>query len=302
MARPPLVDGRREGATGGVPPAPSATNEIDRRTHTASEAAANDQLPPDASVAHDTHAPHSYLFAMSTQETIDIIGGVAHTLVGLVLTLWALAGIVMARKPYCQKPSPRLMIASTAGMANLIIAAMYWISYFQVFIFLRAADNVLINVAYLVGWIPALYLLGKAWGYYLLLQDYWVENGAWALLLAFTGFFLQGYYVGDNQSDLQLTFFVFSLAFVLGAIILAFFLRAYRTGLAPLIVLVVSALGLLFGHVLAYVLSPYYTGIISSVTAAWWFLAANVIVIGILPIVAAFTAAKIGNKAVAKSH
>lgn len=236
---------------------------------------------------------------MSTQETIDIIGGVGHTIVGLVLSLWALAGIVMARKPYCQKPTPRLMIASTAGMANLVIAAMYWISYFQVFLFVRAADAVVVNVAYLVGWIPALYLLGKSWGYYLMMHDYWVENGAWALLLSFAGLFLQGYYVGDNQSNLQLTFFVFSLAFGLGAIIVAFFLRMFRSTIS-LIVLVIGALGLLFGHYLAYVLSPYYTAIISATSAAWWFLIANVVVIGILPIVAAFTAAKISNKATAK--
>ena len=274
-------------------------NEIDRGEHKATASSATHQLLPRTRPVTQTHTAR--LDAMSTQETIDIIGGVAHTIVGFVLTIWALIGIVTARMGYCQNPVPRLMIASTAGMANMVIAAMYWISFFQVFLFLRAADNVVINVAYLVGWIPAVYLLGQSWGHYLMMHSYWVDNGATALLLSFFGLFLQGYYVGDNQSNLQLTFFVFSLAFALGAVVVAFFLRRYRST-TSLIVLGLGVLFLLFGHFLAFVLSPYYTAIISATSAAWWFLAANIVVFGILPIVAAFTAAKDGNKKIGKRN
>lgn len=213
---------------------------------------------------------------MSTQQTIDLVGGAAFSLAAVVFGGLFLVNTFMDPCPQMKEPGTRLKLLSAAIAISLIQAFAYWASFGGYGSVVRAGDGLTVQWALILTWPFSWFYLGKAIGSYLLHKWVYKKMAAYALALAGLAHYL-GVYIDSTTPGIQIAAYVIGLVSTLGAVYIAVVLRRRRDTMA-IIALVIGVLGVVVGFYLSYLLAEYFLNVVGGTGFSIWLLVANVVV------------------------
>lgn len=213
---------------------------------------------------------------MSTQQTIDLVGGAVFSLAAVVFGGLFLVNTFMDSCPQMKEPGTRLKILSSAIAISLIQAFAYWAAFGGYGSIVRAGDGLTVQFGLILTWPFAWFYLAGALASYLLHKTVYKKMAAYSLALSGLGHYL-GVYVDSTTPGIQAAAYVIPTIATLGAVYIAVVLRRRRDAMAT-IALVVGVLGLAVGFCLSFLLSEFFLNIVTGTGYSIWLLVANVVV------------------------
>jgi len=216
------------------------------------------------------------LVLMSTQTTIDLVGGSVFSLAALVFGGLFFANTYMDSCPQNKVPGLRLKLLASAVVISYIQAFAYWASFGGYGSFTRPGDGLVVQWALILTWPFSWFYLAKALAAYLLHKDIYAKAAAHALALSGLAHYL-GAYIDTTTPGIQTAAYVIGTMLTLSTVYIAVVLRRRRDTLAT-VALVVGVIGLALGFCLSYLLAEYFLNIVTGTGFSVWLLVANVVV------------------------